>query len=633
MKRTGLLKLTLVALLAGAGLQANAQANSLLGPRLIVNEPAGLEGSKAFSYSSDPTGTVWGRALDSTWYHVEVVKAEDSSACSALTNGSAINGKWALVFRGDCYFSDKAKNAQDAGAQGVIIVDNIPGQAPIGMAPAPSAPNITIPVLMVSYEDGMAMANSLNNSVPVYISLTSWGFGFPNDLVLLGNSIPVTPYSAIPYSQLENLDTASVHAYDFYTGGFIANTGANDATNVSLVTDINWTPSAGAMTTQYHDSIPFGGITTTDSVLGFYARRYYSPNVGGKGTYTIKAYASSDDSDYSAIDDTTTSSMLVTDSVFAMGRYDAVKGQPISSAGYKYGGTAAGQSLTWGPLFYVTKGKRRAYSVQFSVSDADTTKHDLSQDDPVFVYLFKWTDANADSLIQGNELTVSGIATKNFSTLDSNGQIFSANFLDASGAPGTAAYVGTNSWYWVAVSAGTTYYVGTDNVNYFGRLTGSHAATGGAFYSSAMNSGDPSEFSTSTNTFAMIPFYPGGTSVDSISLKSLDNIAPAVALNISKNEDPNSGVSNVNAEANSFSLYPNPAITDVHVKLNLSKEAKNMYINIADAMGRMVYKETLHNQQYEDLKFSTSKLPAGQYYMVINTDAGTTVKPFTVLAK
>ena len=56
-------------------------------------------------------------------------------ACTAFNtaNALAVNGKVALIDRGVCGFPDKVKNAQNAGAVGVIIVDNVAGSPPPGL--------------------------------------------------------------------------------------------------------------------------------------------------------------------------------------------------------------------------------------------------------------------------------------------------------------------------------------------------------------------------------------------------------------------------------------------------------------------------------------------------------------------
>jgi minor extracellular serine protease Vpr len=65
-----------------------------------------------------------------------------------------LTGKIALLGRGDCDFTVKVRNAQNAGAIGVIMVDRVPGEAPFVMAHNGLEPQPTIPAVMVSLEDG-----------------------------------------------------------------------------------------------------------------------------------------------------------------------------------------------------------------------------------------------------------------------------------------------------------------------------------------------------------------------------------------------------------------------------------------------------------------------------------------------
>ena len=71
---------------------------------------------------------------------------------AATTN--AVRGKVAIIDRGVCAFAVKAKNAQDAGAFGVIIANNAAGAAP-GLGG--SDPTITIPTVSVSQADGTTL--------------------------------------------------------------------------------------------------------------------------------------------------------------------------------------------------------------------------------------------------------------------------------------------------------------------------------------------------------------------------------------------------------------------------------------------------------------------------------------------
>src|SRR5438876_116555 len=63
-------------------------------------------------------------------------------ACSALPAGS-LTGKIALISRGTCTFSQKIRDAQDAGAVGAIIVNNVAGDPiAMGLGGIPNEPTI-----------------------------------------------------------------------------------------------------------------------------------------------------------------------------------------------------------------------------------------------------------------------------------------------------------------------------------------------------------------------------------------------------------------------------------------------------------------------------------------------------------
>ncbi len=92
-----------------------------------------------------------------------------NNACAPLVAGS-LTGKIALIERGVCAFTVKAKNAQNAGAIAVVIYNNafLPAVTPI---PAGIDPTITIPVLSITKEAGDAiLANLTNNEIPFTIS-------------------------------------------------------------------------------------------------------------------------------------------------------------------------------------------------------------------------------------------------------------------------------------------------------------------------------------------------------------------------------------------------------------------------------------------------------------------------------
>jgi hypothetical protein len=70
-----------------------------------------------------------------------------------------VSGKIALIRRGGCSFALKTKNAQNAGAIGVIIADNA-GGAPTTLGGVD--PTVTIPAVRITQADGITMRTQLN---------------------------------------------------------------------------------------------------------------------------------------------------------------------------------------------------------------------------------------------------------------------------------------------------------------------------------------------------------------------------------------------------------------------------------------------------------------------------------------
>src|SRR5687767_4273635 len=122
-------------LILGFVSQVNAQVI------FYVETPAPLVGNRDLTWA-DPAGG-WGcpdmnipanAILDTLVMAVDASPTADSLCCTAVINGASVAGQIAVLYRGTCEFGVKALNAQNAGAIGVVIINNIPG-APVGMGP------------------------------------------------------------------------------------------------------------------------------------------------------------------------------------------------------------------------------------------------------------------------------------------------------------------------------------------------------------------------------------------------------------------------------------------------------------------------------------------------------------------
>jgi hypothetical protein len=98
----------------------------------------------------------------------DVAPSVPADACDVPSNVAELAGKIALVARGTCTFVVKVKNAQLAGAAGVIIHNNVAGGGAIGFAGEDDT--VTIPSLGISLEDGNALRTALASG-PVNVTM------------------------------------------------------------------------------------------------------------------------------------------------------------------------------------------------------------------------------------------------------------------------------------------------------------------------------------------------------------------------------------------------------------------------------------------------------------------------------
>jgi hypothetical protein len=80
----------------------------------------------------------------------------------SAADAAAVAGKVAIIDRGVCGFAVKAKNAQLAGAIGVVIANNAAG-APPGLGG--SDPTVTIPTISVSQASGVILKQAVTDAV------------------------------------------------------------------------------------------------------------------------------------------------------------------------------------------------------------------------------------------------------------------------------------------------------------------------------------------------------------------------------------------------------------------------------------------------------------------------------------
>ncbi|MBC8132342.1 MAG: hypothetical protein H7X95_05120 [Deltaproteobacteria bacterium] len=142
------------------GPRVTARAPQVLGPATLLNitSPAAL--AREYDFLG---GASFGAPATSANMTGAIVAGLDdgpavNDGCTAFTNAAAVAGKIALVRRGTCGFAVKAKNAQNAGAVGVIIANNAVATGPMGMGGVD--PTVTIPAISIGTLDGDALISA-----------------------------------------------------------------------------------------------------------------------------------------------------------------------------------------------------------------------------------------------------------------------------------------------------------------------------------------------------------------------------------------------------------------------------------------------------------------------------------------
>ena len=157
------------------------------GAKVTVNSPGSIAGDYVAIQAA------FGAPLTSITGNLVLVNdgtASPSEGCNALTNGSAISGNIAVIERGSCTFASKVKNAENAGAIAVLVINNVTG-SPIIMGGGDYT--IYIPAIMISQTDGQTIMAELGNTVNVTIqpdvtpssgSFSSGGIQHINDIAI-----------------------------------------------------------------------------------------------------------------------------------------------------------------------------------------------------------------------------------------------------------------------------------------------------------------------------------------------------------------------------------------------------------------------------------------------------------------
>jgi extracellular elastinolytic metalloproteinase len=172
----------------------NAPA-SIAGPRVATSNV--FEGTDSIPVPSAPNGITSDLVHYTNPANNGTVSSPNQisihNGCVPPTNAFDISGKIALIRRGNCNFSNKVKNAQDAGALAVIVYDTVPNN-PVRLSMSSTGLlGITIPAVFVTKEIGEEMVAAMaTETVNVKLEVPADLYLFADgdfDNVIIGHEI------------------------------------------------------------------------------------------------------------------------------------------------------------------------------------------------------------------------------------------------------------------------------------------------------------------------------------------------------------------------------------------------------------------------------------------------------------
>lgn len=298
---------------------------------VFVQEPPGLVGSYDFTWA-DPAGG-WGtpdlnipaNAITDTLAFVDEGTPADSLACdSPLVNDAVIAGKIAVIYRGSCEFGFKAFNAQNAGAVGVILINN--NGAPVGMGAGALGASVTIPVVMISQGDGALLRDEiLAGNVVAFIGNVAGQFA--NNVGIYRGDALLPKHSATPKQVC-----TSASEYFVSPGCWIHNNGLFDQTGVVLTGNID---VAGGGNVYNQSSAP---VTIISGDSAFVTLPDFTQS-SYQGYYTL-TYSTATDSVEDLTGDNSWSMNFLIDSLFSYGPIDTATHLPLIGTHYMPTGLA-----------------------------------------------------------------------------------------------------------------------------------------------------------------------------------------------------------------------------------------------------------------------------------------------------
>jgi hypothetical protein len=568
---------------------------------VIVNSPSNIEGGYNFStgFGADLTSDIWTGDIA----FVDDGTDTTTDGCETLINGADLMGKIAFIDRGGCEFGLKALQAEQEGAIAAVILNNQPGAGVIDLGAGANGGDVTIPVVMLSFEDGQLIRGELANGA---VNMTIGNVIFDNNIRITDITTLKPLYGVVPASQVEAL------GYNFTPGAAVQNLGQANATGVSLSVDVQHQPvPGGSGISVYSASVDVDDIEPDSANL--VVMDSYTPDAGS-GVYTITYTVDGDGTDEAIYDNTNHGNFAIVDNAYCKCTWDFTNDRPLATSGITIAGGGNIEILSG---FRIPAGEGLILdSIVFRMSlNSPLTPGDL-EPNSVSANIYEWIDADGDLNATTEELSI-------------------VSFNQVS----TAGITESPAWFSVPVNTfpdfdpvgveidgpDKTYFIGT-------RYEGAETVFFG-FDSNADNqlAIDRDTLIGSTADFPYLQVTAFADILPDITNAGLFTefgLATATGLLLRDGVTDSANEEDIVTE---FSVFPNPATNLVNVEIELEELQSEVTYNVVDAKGSLVFTAQREMAGLTDkASFNVSALPAGQYFLVVKTENGAQSKAFTV---
>jgi hypothetical protein len=579
---------------------------------VVINSPPSLAGTYVFGIAQ------FGPALTDQVWCGDAVVIKDASAnptqgCDPnVLNATDIAGKFVIIDRGTCEFGAKALNGQNAGAIACIILNHTPGAGVQAMGAGAVGAQVTIPTIMLSYEDGVKIKAALAAGETVNFCIGN--IRFPNDMATNNRAgICHAPFGTYPLAFIK-----APGDYEISPGASVTNKGQNFGTGVKLNGKIEFTPNGGVSNEFYNASSDLGIVIEVDSTRNIYLGPVDVNGIikeKGKGTITYTVI--SDSTEVSASDNTAVSEFYISQNHLSKARLAANGIDPFITTSYRRSDGTNAEYLTGFTIPYCTGCKIDTLLFNMAIGAPATLAGLVAE-----ANLYGWNDANGDGDATNDELSYLAVGTYTYDANETSSSKI-ARVLVQDFNSGENGYIIPSDNFGVFVGVR---YSGSEST-FFGFDEGIDYLCDNTIKETA------GVLRIDDIPYLGITGYDPNTGVPDVeNWFRFTGLTAPLAVSIVMSGDifvGNKQLSDLDAAVN---LFPNPAKDKVSVDVTLKEPTSKIVYDVLDNTGKLInqFVDKTSGNEFK-ARLDVQNLSNGLYHLIIKTDKGFKQVSFEVL--